>query len=376
MFNFFFKKDGTASTIFGYYFLLTNETGMAPEIMPGEVVIGREINHSDLKADDVVIAKISDRITIIRITEVTQGIAGNSFLVKYDAAVSEAPVAISGDSIIAKAEIRSAPLGSVLRFATSVPGILIAVIIPLTIIIIYQIARFAGQSDDDSSGSETKKIDTSDIDDLLKQRDEENPSAAVFKPNISEFIPPKVPAEKKITVDKSGKADVVEIKKPEISEVRRAAVNTYRKYTPEPAVTRVQPSPVNPLNNTPPQNVTRIEDLVPTMPVSEAESEIYEIPKKYSAVIPGSIAALQTQASAPLKREIDSPKTYFNVRTADTSSKPANVPEDGPVVPQTAIPKNAVIPKEKIAPAGRKNTGKTIDELMKIIDAESTKLKK
>ena len=40
------------------------------------------------------------------------------------------------------------------------------------------------------------------------------------------------------------------------------------------------------------------------------------------------------------------------------------------------IPEQAVIPKEKLAPPKKKNNSKAISELMSIIDAEESKLKK
>ncbi|MDR0974107.1 MAG: hypothetical protein LBL80_00195, partial [Ruminococcus sp.] len=142
IFNFFFKTDGSPSSVFGIYFLRTNEVYMETEIMPGDMVIAMETDPTEIKPQDAVIAQFDDRITIIRVIEVTQG-EPPTFLVKYDTVDDSKAFNIDADKIIAVAKYKDPFLGQLLGVATSVPGIIIAVIIPLTLIIIYQIARFA-----------------------------------------------------------------------------------------------------------------------------------------------------------------------------------------------------------------------------------------
>ncbi|MDE6709374.1 MAG: hypothetical protein K2J76_02665, partial [Oscillospiraceae bacterium] len=95
-----------------------------------------------------------------------------------------------------------------------------------------------------------------------------------------------------------------------------------------------------------------------------------------SNIIPDSIAAVQEQTEAPKA----SKKASFEESVKSYYEKVV-VPEEAelpkPVVEKTpTIPENAVRPKETLAPPKKANSSKALAELMSIIDAEETKLKK
>ena len=92
-----------------------------------------------------------------------------------------------------------------------------------------------------------------------------------------------------------------------------------------------------------------------------------------SNIIPDSIAAVQEQTEAPKKSSFEeSVKSYYEKVVVPEDVK---LPE--PAVDETpTIPENAVRPKETLAPPKKKNSSKALAELMSIIDAEETKLKK
>ena len=65
-------------------------------------------------------------------------------------------------------------------------------------------------------------------------------------------------------------------------------------------------------------------------------------------------------------------KNYF-----EKNDKPTVYAGEKPAAEAVStIPENAVVPKENIAPVRKKKSSKTLEELMSIIDAEETKLKK
>ena len=89
-----------------------------------------------------------------------------------------------------------------------------------------------------------------------------------------------------------------------------------------------------------------------------------------SNIIPDSIAAVQEETSAPKKTGFDdSVKAYFE-------RKPEPAAEIESEKEEVFIPEQAVVPKETIAPPKKKKNNKALAELMSIIDAEETKLKK
>jgi signal peptidase I len=350
IFNFFFKKDGTPSDFLGIYFLRTNEVYMEPEIMPGDMVIGEETDPAELEVSDVVICRIRERITVMRIIGVNSDSSPISFTVKYDTAPETDALTISSDSVIARATYTVVILGVILDFATSVPGILIAIMVPLAAIIAYQVVKLRGNDDEDPN--EKLKADTADIAQMLEKDDEDAPMQVKFEKPA--YVPEKVRPEHKITVDKSGKADFTEVRPKNIAGL--SAVNTYQKFnTTTPALHEPVPDMPKP---------TRIDDLLNEMK-HDLERPDVESYTRTSAVIPEKIARVSEEV--PKRSGEDKDKPYYTA--PETPPKTPNKLPD-------SVPRGAVVPKENIAPVNRKKTSKTLDDLMKIIDAEESKLKK
>jgi signal peptidase I len=435
LFNFFFKTDGSPSSVFGVYFLRTKETSMIPEIKDGDMIIGLKTDPEDIAADDVIICQVVTRITVMRVAAVDNSVSPPAFSVKYDTVPISDAFLISSDNVIAKAYFKSAFLGKLLDVATSVPGIIVAVIIPLTLIIIYQITRFAKDREDrleyledDYDGTEgirrtEKKISerTADLTEMLSERKLDDPAIS-----LTEFKPEKPQTEKKLSIDSRGRAEVKETKKLTAADAvtRQIAYNAYKRYQPpeeqkeqlysgvaprsmtegysaanNPVIfiePQTPPNPTNPkqtkqaarqqtVNQTPQKTanaapVTRIDDLVRNQNASQAAEEASArdmLTPKPASVIPESIAKVQETAAETGKAGSagfdDTVREYFRKTPPETPAKP-ETPEIDKILP-SAPPPGAVLPKENIAPVRRKKTTRTVDELMKIIDAETDKLK-
>jgi signal peptidase I len=350
IFNFFFKKDGTPSDFLGMYFLRSNEVYMEPEIMPGDVVMGEEVDPAELMTSDVIICRIRERITVMRIIGVNAESMPISFTVKYDTAPETDALTISSDSVIARATYTVAFLGGVLDFATSVPGILIAIMVPLAAIIAYQVVKLRGNDDEDPN--ERLKADTADIAQMLEKNDEDSPMQVKFEKPA--YVPEKIKPEHKLTVDKTGKADFAEVYPR--STAGLSAVNAYQKFnTTEPAAVHSVPEMPKP---------TRIDDLLNEMK-HDLDRPALENYTQTSAVIPEKIVRVTQEV--PKRAGEDKEKPYFTAPETPPKT-PNKLPE--------SVPRGAVVPKENIAPVTRKKTSKTLDDLMKIIDAEESKLKK
>jgi hypothetical protein len=426
LFNFFFKTDGTPSSIFGIYFLRTNEVYMETEIMPGDMIIAMEAEPSDLNPDDVVICKFRDRITVMRITAVNPGVPV-SFSVKYDTAPETDAFSIGAENIIARAKYKDAVLGKLLDVATSVPGIIVAVIIPLTLIIIYQITRFAGNREDADEDEEyggegivrersgkTVSERTADLTEMLSERELDDPAISLtdFKDikaeldSLKEAEPQKQTGSVKLAIDERGRAVV---QKHDFEATRQIAPNAYTKPAPSRTETSdransfartevsagiAAPSsshtagfsrtyeaakasdPVVFLKPEPlPQSgsVTRIGDLVRDNETSREDEAVREMLRpKPASVIPESINRAQQSASKTAPSEFeDSVREYY--KKEDTRVTPA---ESFAEPAASSIPPGAAVPKENIAPVRRKKSTRTIDELMKIIDSEAGKISK
>jgi hypothetical protein len=411
VFNFFFKTDGTPSSIFGIYFLRTNEVYMEVEIMPGDMVIAMKTDPADIKVQDAVIAQFDERITIIRVVGITPGDPAPTFLVKYDTVDESKAFNIDADKIIAVAKFKDPLMGQLLGVATSVPGIIIAVIIPLTLIIIYQIARFARErSEEEEEKPENER--TEELTELMSERPLEQGSMKLsgFTAELEKLKTPEKPrTERKIMVDERGRAGIAEVTRsdnPRTDDAtRQIAIGAYTKNTPASFGSnggnggrdgRDSGSSGNPYGSAPrfasrigypekPETAdtpvlflppetsrsevkkTRIDDLVREN--EKAESAAESLRPRPASVIPDEVTRLQQQApSAPRKSGFEETvREYYSARTEESGfAEPSGMNESN-------IPEGAAVPKERIAPVRRKKQSSTVDELMKLIDDQTAK---
>jgi hypothetical protein len=406
-FNFFFKTDGTPSNIFGLYFLHTNEIYMETEIMPGDMVIAVKTDPSELKPDDVVICQFDERVTIIRIVAVEEadGITPASFWVKYDTVDDSKAFKIDESKIVAKAQYKDPVMGQLLGAATSIPGIIVAVIIPLTIIIIYQITRFARERsdyDDDeyeelpdkpgetpSERTERRfKERTEDLTDMLAERNLDEPvklsslktedSGVKIRPTAK--TPAAEKTERKLTVNERGRAELTDSSTRQISPLAfsKPVKPMSESVPPAPEGPRFQsrigfPEKENaPVMFVPPRQseqaakpVTRIDDLLRDRDKSPLDDKAKDILRpKPASVIPDEITRLQQSVPKPTGFD-ESIKEYYQ-----TPSKTDSMSE---AFAEPTIPNGATVPKEKITPVRRKKPSSTVDELMKMIDDQTSK---
>jgi hypothetical protein len=395
VFNFFFKTDGTPSSIFGLYFLQTGEVYMETEIMPGDMVIAVKTDPAKIKANDVVICQFDTRITVIRVIGVSEGTGADgtpTFTVKYDTVDESNAFSIGSDKIIAVAKYKDPLLGQLLGVATSVPGIIIAVIIPLTLIIIYQIARFARERDDENADSNsiseeeiTKRIKerTADLTDIMAEREKRNSNSGMRLSGFTaELDPPVTPPqnqpvrnvpERKLAIDERGRAGLEDV-------TRQIAPGAFRRAEPV-MIIKPENKPQNNSDNSESVKKTRIDDLLrENERIDDAAREILR-PKPVS-VIPDEITRLQQPAAKPAPSESgfeESVREYYDRGETSRGAGGAGMGGTGgsrgasESFNEPTVPEGAVTPKEKIAPTRRKRQGGTVDELMKLIDDQSVK---
>lgn len=380
-----FHKDNTATSIFGYSFYRTKAVNMEPNIPQNTVIIAKKSEISSITEGSVILCKIGEYTALIRVTQVQDG----AYIVKFDAAPENETARVESSSVIAKAVWQFEAFGKFLDFATSTVGIIIMLIIPLSIIIAVQIVRINRLRELEREAS---SID--DIDEIISSRQKENkPDVVLSKPKPTEDEvkpeirkdPPESPLVIRRPVNRSFDFDSDDYR-----PKARLVVDSNGKA--DFTVTENKPAPEN---ETPNERLERIIGVQKQTPVindsarasSGSEPAFAAVATKINAdssaddiggqvkftphisnVIPDSLANIQSEAAQ--RSDFDnSVRNYF-----EKNEKPAEVPAEKPSAP--TIPDNAVIPKENIAPAKKKKSSKTLEELMSIIDAEETKLKK
>lgn len=140
-------RDRGVANIGGMMLFSIQTESMEPEIMAGDLIIGKACNPVDLEVGDIIsFFSIEQETTIIkthRIKEVINQGGVLSFVTKGDnnelADSVDVPV---GDVIAIYDGIKIPNGGSVLDFIKSQVGFFVCIIIPLFVFFIYQLYRF------------------------------------------------------------------------------------------------------------------------------------------------------------------------------------------------------------------------------------------
>lgn len=412
-FNFLFKRGEEPLSLFGMSFYITKSDNMQTEIPKNTFIIAKKSEIPNISEGSVVlcrIGKIKEYTALMRVQEIKNDGEKISYVVNYDINENDPSraITISSDEIIAKAVRQSKWFGVFLNFATSTPGIIIAVIIPLIFIIAIQVARILS-----IRKLEEEAASLDDIDGFIASRDEESPAAVTFtEPKFVEDVTGKIPPvspvspvirnvtlnpepkpvpEKILSVDGSGRAEYVQRKPEDTDNSPLFTYDRLRAKEPQKMPVTVGAAAVSKdelyLNKP-----TRIEGkssvdeffekYAPKPETAEIITETEEskpviFTPHLSNVIPDSIAAVQEQTEAPRKSGFDeSVKSYYEKSREKTYVPMEEKPAENAGEEISTIPENAVRPKETLAPPVKKKSSKALEELMSIIDAEETKLKK
>ena len=385
-----FHKDNTATSIFGYCFYRTKAVNMETSIPQGTIIVAKESENDSIEAGSVILCKIGEYTVLTRVTDVQD----DAYIVKFDVAPDNETFRVEKSAVIAKAVWQLEAFGKFIDFATSTVGIIIVLIIPLTIIIAVQVVRI-----NRLKALEREASSLDDLDDVINsRRKEETPAVTFSKPKFSDEAPePRRPErneesplvvkrprsrnfdfdeddlrpKSRLTVDSNGRADfVAEDKEPvripenETPNERLERISGIAKHTSPVSASAKASSGSEPAYAAASTRITA--DAVRT---SEGERVVFT--PHVSNVIPDSLANIQEEAAAKSGFD-ESVKNYF-----EKNDKPTIPTEEKPAVESVStIPENAVVPKENIAPVRKKKSSKTLEELMSIIDAEETKLKK
>lgn len=366
---FSFSDNGAAPDIFGYTVYHTKAVKMEPKIPQNTVVIGKTGDLDNIKVGSVVVCKIGEDTVLTRVVQLVSENGEMSYVVKFDTSPANDTFKIPSANIIARATSQSSILGSILSFATSTFGIMLVIIIPSFIIIVFQVIRIINVK-----RTEEEAVSLDELDEIMVS-DEEDGHDFFEEPasfSTPEPEPEPVPVEERsvLSVDKNGKAGLTAVREEGTPLFTYDGFSDKKNNRPE---AKQGSSVVKPVK-------TSHTDRFFSEYVSQEEKNplygsTFEQPAEQekktfdfmSGVIPKNIADTAAKAEIPAEEKSPEPvKTY----------EPKAVREDKIVKEARNIPEQAVVPKENLAPPKKKNNSKAISELMSIIDAEESKLKK
>ncbi len=406
---FSFGEKGAAPKVFGYTIYHTHATNMEPKIPAGTVIFAKESEIDNIKAGSVVLCNIDDRIVLTRVVTLVNENGVMSYVVRFDTASEDVTYKIPRENVIARAVRQDEHMGALLDFATSTTGIMIVIIIPSFIIIVFQIIRIVN-----AKRVEEDAYSLDDLDEIMLDHDDDTSESFFDEPEIKQPAaspPDPVPeavirivrddsAEPEVrfagdaprqvlSVDKNGKAEL------KFTEVDKSQLFTYDNLE---IAGGKREEPAN-------DDDSRIDLQKESRPKESVPSFMSNVLPEKIAVAAGNVGQPVNEMPAPktVKRPVrkaaasgdngektantfasnTSANTAANV-SADSSAERAAAPVSSAVRAKDeraaasaaqAIPAKAVVPKEKLAPPPKKSNGRTISELMSIIDAEESKLK-
>lgn len=393
---FSFSKTGAAPSVFGYTFYRTMAKNMEPDIPSGTAIIAKESEKENIKVGSMVLCRIGEDTVLTRVVQLINENGEISYVVKFDTAPANDTFKIPNENVLAKAVMKSSLLGSLLGFATSTFGIMLVIIIPSFIIIVFQIIRIINIKRTEEEASSLDDLDEIMLDtdgrfeDMFSEESDE-PSPAfksAARAEENELTPPQI-----LSVDKYGKAGLSAAKQNESSPLfsyddvkpakdsrPKAKVkpiktpntdNFYSSYVSDSERDPLYGGRVKPQNESsdPEKHITFTEQQEKAAEDAAAakNEETSSAPAFMSNVLPDAIARTVKSAESPLSAAAE--ETVQKHEPKPVSGERSMRRED-------SIPKNAAVPKEKLAPPPKKNNSKAISELMSIIDAEESKLHK
>ncbi|MCM1522966.1 MAG: signal peptidase I [Ruminococcus sp.] len=354
---FSFSKKGAAPEIFGYTFYHTMAKNMETDIPANTLIFAKKSEIENIKAGSVVLCRLGEDTILTRVVELNNDDGELSYVVKFDTAPPNDTFKIPRENIIAKAVTQSSIMGSVLSFATSTFGIMLVIIIPSFVIIVFQTVRIVNakrREEEASSLEDLDEIMISDDDRFEEMFGEEpdtrpEPERVVRQVRQSNLNP--IPREdekpKVLSVDKNGRAGLTAV--PDGG----APLFTYESYRGGVKKQAEDGSQAR-------QGQTvRLEK-------EEREEEETTNSAFMSNVIPEPIVSAVSDAE----------NAGSAAQPAEQQGERRAVHVDKVIRKAPAIPPQAALPREKIAPPPKRNNSRAISELMSIIDAEESKLKK
>lgn len=129
----------------GYRPFIVMTGSMEPVIMSGDLIITKEINPSDVKVGDVIsfVDPAGNGVTVVthRVIEVKNENGTVSFRTRGDANNTDDQDAVPGESVLGIYMAKLSGMGSAVMFMQTTTGLIICVIVPLMLLVGYDILR-------------------------------------------------------------------------------------------------------------------------------------------------------------------------------------------------------------------------------------------
>lgn len=381
---FTFSKTGAAPEIFGNTIYHTMAVNMEPEIPADTAVIAKASEIENIKVGSAVLCSIGEDTVLTRVVQILSENGELSYVVKFDTAPANDTFKIPAENIIAKAVWQSSLLGGLLSFATSTFGIMLVIIIPSFIIIVFQVIRIISVKSKEERSEEYQELESVTEDEDNRFADDV-PPLRPLEFRTEDEPEPKKPAV--LSIDRNGKGGLTAP-----DEGDRLPLYTYDRSTVKNENTvKSGESVVKPVSTPNTDNFyssyVSVSDRDPLYGDRIKRQEIVEDDAENEKLTftEQQEKAKQPESSSPFMSNVIPEKL---AKTVEFAERAASNPVQAPTAPTAkitnekaaasdpTIPPQAVIPKETLAPPVKHSNSKAISDLMSMIDAEESKLRK
>lgn len=351
--SYMFSSEGISGKLFGKYIYIMESVEMQPEIEKGSAVIADEDGITVLTEGNVILFKNGGREDVMRIREVIHNTDSTVYRVSFDAS-PENTTEVSKEKVIAKCTTESHNFGALISFLSSMPGIIVGMLIPCFVILAMLVMKIVSMKKTNTEDNYEESYDEDDDDD-----DDEEFKGFHGKQMKTNSISPLFNPESDINP-----GDEFERKKSSIAQ----------NFGQKPANPLKRPTRIN-QQSAPKEAVKRFKDAVDEKPHAPVTRKSTLVPENANPNVNEKLAAIKaalSQKDVENEEKIDSvfkPSTKVSERTSTFKTIKPNK--------KTATtPKNASMPTQAPTknPYDKNNNINSIDDLIKVLEEEKKKL--
>lgn len=347
--SYMFSSDGVSGKLFGKYIYIMDTADMTPEIDKGSAVIADEDGIAVLIEGNVILFKNGKRENVMRIREVVHNTDSTIYRVSPDTAADNT-LEVSKDNVIAKCTTESHNLGVLISFLSSMPGIIIGMLLPCFVILALLIMKIIAirKSDNEEDTSADTDFDDDDDDDEFKgfngHQVKPISSAPLFNPE-SDLNP----------------GEDFERKKSSIAQ----------NFSQKPCAAPRRPAR-KPQQNFPKAAVERFKAAVDEKPNAPVSRKPTLVPESSNPVVSEKLAAIKAALSQQESQENSTASSSSDNNSAEKTAtfKAVKPQQSEPAVSRPAARKPEPVRK---APSRTSNIN-SIDDLIKALEEEKKKL--
>ena len=348
--SYMFSSDGVSGKLFGKYIYIMDTADMTPEIDKGSAVIADEDGIAVLIEGNVILFKNGKRENVMRIREVVHNTDSTIYRVSPDTAADNT-LEVSKDNVIAKCTTESHNLGVLISFLSSMPGIIIGMLLPCFVILallIMKIIAIRKSDNEEDTSADTDFDDDDDDDEEFKgfngHQVKPISSAPLFNPE-SDLNP----------------GEDFERKKSSIAQ----------NFSQKPGAAPRRPAR-KPQQNSPKAAVERFKAAVDEKPNAPVSRKPTLVPENSNPVVSEKLAAIKAALSQQEAQENGTASSSSDNNSAEKTAtfKAVKPQQSEPAVSRPAARKPEPVRK---APSRTSNIN-SIDDLIKALEEEKKKL--